>query len=144
MFKIELALLISLAFSTTFFSMSYKPRLMGRLPLNLPSPMNSAEKGTWAHSTMSKRIIDDIYKRLLDDNNEELTRPTSPLRSECFLILSDLKSSVECGQGGYLRGIYDGGPDIETWNVILNAIQDSQRNWLDAPWVVSEFYFCKP
>jgi hypothetical protein len=114
-----------------------------KIPLPLPAPLRSNIPGTWAHSTMSKRIVDDILSRIIDDNTDELTQPTSPLRSECFLVLNDLKSSVECGTSGYLRGIYDNGPDKQVWDEILSSIPENERNWLDAPWVISEFYFCK-
>ena len=71
-------------------------KLNGRVPKPLPPKLRSNVAGTWAHSTMSKRIIDDIYSRIIEDNTGELTQPTSPLRSECFLVLNDLKSSVSC------------------------------------------------
>ncbi len=89
------------------------------------------------------RIIQDIYSRLIEDNSDELTRPTSPLRSECFLMLNDLKSSVLSGKTGYLRNIIDNGPDIDIWDKLLPSLPDDQRNWLKAPWLISEYYFCK-
>lgn len=69
-------------------------KLNGRVPKPLPQKLRSNIPGTWAHSTMSKRIIDDIFNRIIEDNTDELTQPTSSLRSECFLVLNDLKSSV--------------------------------------------------
>ena len=79
----------------------------------------------------------------MEDNSEELTRPSSSLRAECFLLLNDLKASVLSGTSGYLRGVYDEGHDVETWNKILSSIPENERNWLDAPWLITEFYFCK-
>jgi uncharacterized protein with ATP-grasp and redox domains len=29
---------------------------------------------------------------------------------------------------------------VDEWNKILSTIPDNERNWLDAPWVISEFY----
>lgn len=47
--------------------------------------------GTWAYDTMSSRISRDIFPRLIEDNKDELSRPTSPLRSACLAELMDLK-----------------------------------------------------
>ena len=73
---------------------------------------------------------------------------------------------MACGTGGYLRGISDKGPDLQQWleyyrssivplininypclivvscrDEILAAINSDSRNWLNAPWIVTEFYF---
>ena len=118
---------------------------ISRLPIDskllpLPSQMKSNIPGTWACDTMSRRVVSDIIPRIIDDNSAELTRPTSPQRSECLLQLNDLIESLKCGKTGYLRGISDAGPDLKEWDAILNSISSDERNWLDAPWVISEFY----
>jgi uncharacterized protein with ATP-grasp and redox domains len=117
------------------------PKLTGRLPTQLPEPMRSNIEGSWSYDTMSRRVVSDILKRIIEDNAEELLNPTAPQRSECFLQLNDLKSSLECGKTGYLRGLSDSGPDLLIWDQILSNVSEDQRNWLDAPWVISEFYF---
>lgn len=48
------SLLISLVLISIV--MSDKPKLAGRLPTVLPPKMTSNKIGTWAHSTMSKRL----------------------------------------------------------------------------------------
>jgi hypothetical protein len=53
------------------------------------------------------------------------------------------KASVLSGRTGYLRGIFDGGPDIQVWDDILRSVPDEARNWVDAPWLISEFYYCE-
>ena len=68
-------------------------------------------------------------------------QPDDPLFAETFMQLQDLKSSLECGTTGFLRPICDAGPDAELWNSILESVPEIQRNWLDAPWVITEFYF---
>ena len=68
-------------------------------------------------------------------------QPDDPLFAETFLQLQDLKSSLECGTTGFLRPICDTGPDVELWNSILESVPENRRNWLDAPWVITEFYF---
>ena len=107
----------------------------------LPPVITSNVVGTWAYDTMNRRIYKDILPRIIDDNSEELTSPTSPLRSECLLLLRDLESSLQCGNTGYLRGLTDSGPDVEQWNSILYSIPEDERNWIYAPWVIAEFYF---
>jgi len=109
--------------------------------LSLPPPITSDVPGTWAFDTMSRRIVADILPRIIEDNSDELTQPSSPLRSECLLQLRDLESSLLCGKNGYLRGLADKGPDLILWDKILASIPDDERNWLNAPWVVTEFYF---
>lgn len=96
---------------------------------------------TWAYDTMSKRIATDIFPRIIEDNEQELTFPTSPLRSECFGELNDFLSNLKSGQSGYLMNIYDTGPDVNYWYNTLEQIPDVERNWLDAPWIITEFYF---
>ena len=108
-------------------------KLKGRLPQILPPFMRSNIPGTWAYDTMSRRVITDILDRIVNDNSDELTRPTSHLRAECLLQLNDLKSSLEAGKLGYLRGMSDSGPDILEWDRILSTVSEYQQNWLDAP-----------
>lgn len=107
----------------------------------LPPPMTSNVPGTWAFDTMSRRIHEDILPRIISDNAELLGRPTSSHFAETFLQLNDLKSSIECGKTGYLRPICDGGPDVDTWAQLLDSVPEDERNWLDAPWFISEYYF---
>eukprot|EP00607_Mallomonas_marina_P005148 CAMPEP_0182429444 /NCGR_PEP_ID=MMETSP1167-20130531/28964_1 /TAXON_ID=2988 /ORGANISM="Mallomonas Sp, Strain CCMP3275" /LENGTH=407 /DNA_ID=CAMNT_0024613153 /DNA_START=169 /DNA_END=1392 /DNA_ORIENTATION=+ len=90
---------------------------------------------------MSRRIKDEIIPRIIEDNSEELLKPTSPLRSEAFMMLNDLKSSLEFGRSAFLRGISDSGPDLDVWDEILFSVPNEERNWLDSPWIISEFYF---
>ena len=115
-------------------------RLTGKLTGSLPPPMTSTEPGTWAYDTMSRRVSEEIIPRIINDNEAELSRPTSPHRSECLLVLNDLRSSLESGSTGFLRGLADTGPDIALWDSILRDIPEEKRNWLEAPWVVTEFY----
>eukprot|EP01035_Chromulina_nebulosa_P028171 gene28171-37148_t len=108
---------------------------------SLPPAITSDVPGTWAYDTMKRRILEDILPRIIEDNKDELTRPSSFHRSECLLQIRDLESSLACGTGGYLRGISDKGPDLQQWDEILAAINSDSRNWLNAPWIVTEFYF---
>ena len=109
--------------------------------LTLPPRMRSNVPGTWAYDTMSRRVLENILPRIIEDNADMLGQPNNALFAESFLLLNDLKSSLECGRTGFLRPIVDAGPDQDEWNKILGAIPEAERNWLDAPWVISEFYF---
>ena len=142
---LRLAVLVSLAASVMSLSLSTlsgkaPPRLKGSLPEVLPDIMRSDVQGTWAFDTMSRRVVEDILPRIIKDNTDELNRPSSPKRAECFLQLNDLIASLKCGESGFLRGIADSGPDVEIWDSILREVPESERNWLNAPWVVAEFY----
>ena len=115
-------------------------RLTGKLTDNLPLPMTSDKPGTWAHDTMSRRVLKEIIPRIIHDNEAELSRPTSTHRSKCLLMLNDLISSLDSGSTGFLRSLADTGPDCQLWDNILRDIPEEKRNWLQAPWIVTEFY----
>lgn len=136
--------------SSLYFAMSerkfpiHQSRLLQKSKLAnvmLPPPIRSNEPGTWAFDTMSRRIATEIFPRIIKDNEKELTRPTSSLRSECLFQLNDLLASLQSGSTGQLRGISDAGHDIAEWDTILSSIPEDERNWLDSPWIISEFYF---
>lgn len=132
-------LALLLAASVTGLLMSNEMRLKGKIS-DLPEPMTSEVPGTWAFDTMSRRVHEDIIPRIINDNSDELTKPSSPHRAECLLVINDLISSLQAGESGYLRGIADAGPDCDLWAEILRSIPDEKRNWRKAPWIVSEFY----
>lgn len=112
------------------------------LKSNLPPKLRSNVKGTWSYDTMSTRIVDSILPRIIEDNSAELSQPTASERAEAFMLLNDLKSSLKCGNEGYLQEIYDKGHDINVWNEeLLGKLEFNERNWLDSPWLISEYYF---
>ncbi len=111
-------------------------------PGNLPAKIRSNIKGTWSYDTMSRRIVENILPRIIEDNSAELSQPTASERAEAFMLLNDLKSSLKCGHEGYLQEIYDKGDDIKVWNEeILGKLEFNEKNWLDSPWLISEYYF---
>ena len=116
-------------------------RRTSQMKVDIPPPIRSNIPGTWAYDTMNRRIPDEILPRIINDNIRELSNPTSSIRSEILLILNDLQSSLKSGNTGYLRGISDSGEDVDVWNSILADVPDDKRNWIDAPWALSEFYF---
>ncbi len=142
MFRAELygiVLLLSISVKAVLMETS-STRLKGKLTSDLPPQMTSDIPGTWAFDTMSRRVVEEIIPRIINDNTDELTKPSSSHRSECLLVINDLISSLKAGEGGYLRGIADAGSDCDTWADILRTIPDERRNWRQAPWIVSEFY----
>ena len=84
--------------------------------------------------------MEEIIPRIINDNTDELTQPSSVHRAECLLVINDLISSLQAFESGFLSRIADSGPDLQLWQDVLSAIPDEKRNWRDAPWVVSEFY----
>lgn len=78
----------------------------------------------------------DIFPRIEKDNEEFMS--ASPTAS-CNLY--KLKESLAKGAEGVLENIQDEGDDMNDWKLILESVEMSQRNWLQAPWIISEFYF---
>ncbi|RYH15262.1 protein-glutamate O-methyltransferase family protein [archaeon] len=108
---------------------------------DIPPVWVSTIPHTWAYDTMSRRILEDILPRIIEDNRDEMTKEASVLGPNCLIQLTELRDSLTCGTNGYLRSLNDNGPDQGVWNSILLQIPDSQRNWLQAPWLIAEFYF---
>jgi len=132
---------MSIKSSSSKFASGAPPRLSLKGALSgkpLPDMMYADVKGTWAYDTMSRRVVDDILPRIMKDNNDECTNPTSPERSECLLKMEDLISSLRCQENGFLRTIKDVGPDCDYWDSVLSDIPEGERNWLKAPWVYIE------
>lgn len=101
----------------------------------LPPVILSNVPGTWAHDTMSRRIRDDILVRIYAENEELLAFKPS-IKSG----LDQLKEELKTPQTSVLPPIQDdGGPDLAVWEGIMAPY--AQSNWLDAPWLVTEFYF---
>jgi hypothetical protein len=119
----------------------------------LPSPIRSNRVGTWAYDTMTRRIIEEIFPRILSENELYLREHSKVAHS-----LEELRQGLRSGRNGYLHDISDDGLDCKDWNVVLQSLEhdfsqeevhesDSgvgrhgSRNWLDAPWLIVETYF---
>ncbi len=115
--------------------MLYDERM--RLPfrsslLTLPPVIRSNVPNTWAYDTMSRRIVEEILPRIYRDNQQY---------KEILLKLKDFENSVRLGRDYILEDITDGEEDNEVWKDLISSIPMDERNWLDAPWLISEFYF---
>ncbi len=101
----------------------------------LPPIILSNVPGTWAYDTMSRRIRDDILVRIYEEN--DLSDPRlAGVKAE----LDQLKKELQTPHTSPLPPIPDdGGPDVGVWRDIMAPY--AQSNWLDAPWLVTEFYF---
>ena len=104
----------------------------GRLP---PAILSNAP-GTWAYDTVSRRLRESISSRVMTDNADTLD--ADPRAAAAFAALdAELADAANVA----LRPIEDdGGPDVRYWN---ESLVDAWigKTWLDAPWLVSEFYF---
>eukprot|EP00793_Prasinoderma_coloniale_P000557 PRCOL_00003705-RA len=99
--------------------------------LPLPPPILSNVPGTWAYDTMSRRVRDAILARLYDDNPDLTDAQLGKLRA--------LEVELESAASTPLAHVPDdGGPDVQVWREIMEPHVGT--SWLDAPWVVSEFY----
>jgi hypothetical protein len=53
----------------------------------------------------------------------------------------ELLASLASKEFGVLTDLDENDPDGSDWNAILHSIPLHQRNWLDSPWIIAEFYF---
>ena len=104
--------------------------------LPLPPMLLSNEPGTWAHDTMSRRVRTEILGReVLEANAEVLeTMPEAKAR------LLELDAELAAAATTPLRHVGGSGPDLETWRSLMGEYVDAGKTWLDAPWLVTEFY----
>ncbi|KAJ8605800.1 hypothetical protein CTAYLR_000534 [Chrysophaeum taylorii] len=93
----------------------------------MPEPLRSTEVGTWAHDTMSRRVIEEIVDRVVYGDND--VRAWEP-------ALEELRRDVV--EGGVLRALDEEACDAAAWNNILGRHEG--ETWLSAPWLVAEFY----
>lgn len=73
------------------------------------------------------------------DNAEELGA-NSTARERLHELKSSLQLSRSDTLSSPLRPLLDSGEDVATWNDFIAAIPQVERNWLDGPWIVTEFY----
>eukprot|EP01040_Poterioochromonas_malhamensis_P004448 gene4448-4768_t len=100
--------------------------------VTLPPVIRSNVPNTWAYDTMSRRIVEEILPRIDRDNQQH---------RGILLKLKDFENSVLLGRDYILEEITDGEEDNQVWKDLISSIPMSERNWLDAPWLISEFYF---
>ncbi len=100
--------------------------------VTLPPVIRSNVPNTWAYDTMSRRIVEEILPRIDRDNQQH---------RGILLKLKDFENSVRLGRDYILEEITDGEEDNQIWKDLISSIPMSERNWLDAPWLISEFYF---
>jgi hypothetical protein len=86
---------------------------------------------------MSRRIVHDILERTLKDVEADIVQ--HPHLAQSISKLRELGSEVEQGQVTPLKPLQDTGPDVQVWNTLIAGL--SPNNWLDAEWLISEFYF---
>ncbi|CAM9401314.1 unnamed protein product [Chrysoparadoxa australica] len=107
----------------------------GHLPrAPLPPIILSNVPGTWAYDTMSRRVREDILMRVYQENDMD-----SVELKDAKVALDALIADLATPKESKLRPIaQDGGPEVEEWNTIMAPYLG--MNWLDAPWLYTEFY----
>jgi hypothetical protein len=101
----------------------------------LPLPVRSNVPNTWAYDTMTRRVLEDAIPRTASDNQEKFAK-----YPEIEKEFRELESSLLQGKDGYLTDIDATSFDSEDWSSILSKIPKEDRNWIDAPWLIAEFY----
>ena len=126
---------VLLLFIVTVVSTTRSLRMaLPRLPL--PPMLLSNEPGTWAHDTMSRRVRTEILGREVLEANAELLETMPEARAELAALDAELANAATTT----LRHVGGEGPDLETWRGLLGEYVDGGKTWLDAPWLVTEFY----
>ena len=104
--------------------------------LPLPPMLLSNEPGTWAYDTMSRRVRTEILGREVLEANAALLETMPDAKAK----LLELDAELAAGASTPLRHIQGSGPDLETWKDIMAEYVDGSKTWLEAPWLVTEFY----
>ncbi len=93
----------------------------------VPSPIFSNIPGTWANSTVSKRLP-DIAGRVIEENHYP-----EDINQNLFTLQEDIKHHS-------IRHLLDQkAPDQRSWEVYVQPYLD--QNWFDVPWFFTEHYF---
>jgi hypothetical protein len=100
----------------------------------IPDVIRCNVPDTWAYDTLTRRVPQG-FARLYDENAEFLEK-----NEYVLLDLKELEASVRAGTGGALEGLTDNAPDNSIWQALLNSIPESERNWIDCPWLLAECY----
>jgi len=94
---------------------------------NYPPPIYSTEPGSWAHSTVSKRLP-EIARRIMDENQFGES------------VQNNLLELIEEISSGSIRMLEDHqSPDRDDWEDYTQPYLG--RNWLEVPWFFAEHYF---
>ena len=100
-----------------------------------PPVIVSNVPGTWAFDTVNRRLREDILGRVFRDNESVLTPGSDAERK-----LRSLEAELSTAGTSVIQHIADDhGPDLDTWRDILTPWIGT--TWLDAPWLLTEFYF---
>lgn len=92
-----------------------------------PPPIFSNVAGTWAHSTVNKRLP-DIAGRVIEENHYP-----DRINEALSILIEDINNQA-------IRPLLDqGAPDQESWAEYISP-HDGQT-WLDVPWFFAEHYF---
>ncbi|MCK5734839.1 MAG: protein-glutamate O-methyltransferase family protein [Spirochaetaceae bacterium] len=97
------------------------------ISINLPEPIRGKDPGSWAYSTIVKRLP-EIINRILKDNDFG-----SEITGQLKLLRDDLP-------GGTIRKLQDSqAADFGEWEMYIAPYESS--TWLEVPWFFAELYF---
>jgi uncharacterized protein with ATP-grasp and redox domains len=96
-------------------------------PLPLPEPIRAVERGTWAHSTVARRLP-EIGRRVIAENSFE------------EVVNKALWDLIESLPEGIIQPLsLPEAPDFESWSVYVAPYLG--QSWLEVPWFFAENYF---
>ena len=113
--------------------------------LPIPEPICSDVEGTWAYDTMSRRVDEEILQRTYEDNKKNwLKEDFSGILQRFY----DLRKELQNASATKLalppappKGCSDlRQTEWDEWKQILDPFVSKEDSWLEAPWMVTEFY----
>eukprot|EP00535_Pseudo-nitzschia_heimii_P001389 CAMPEP_0197181938 /NCGR_PEP_ID=MMETSP1423-20130617/6062_1 /TAXON_ID=476441 /ORGANISM="Pseudo-nitzschia heimii, Strain UNC1101" /LENGTH=463 /DNA_ID=CAMNT_0042632285 /DNA_START=183 /DNA_END=1574 /DNA_ORIENTATION=- len=125
--------------TSTVDSSKPKPNLL------IPAPICSDVPGTWAFDTMSRRVDEEILQRTFEDNREIWQTDEF---SGILQRFNDLRAELQNAAKTELvlpPAPPSGCSDLrqtewDEWKQILDPFVSNKDTWLQAPWMVTEFY----
>ena len=131
----------SMSASFTTIGSSNKPKPV----LPIPDPIFSDVPGTWAYDTMSRRVDEEILQRTYEDNKETWeTKEFAGVLKRFQALRTELQNAAKTklalpppppkGCSALRQTEWD------EWKQILDPFVSKGDTWLEAPWMVTEFY----
>lgn len=113
--------------------------------LPIPDPICSNVPGTWAYDTMSRRVDEEILQRTYEDNKEIWETKEFAGILQRFQDLRNELQSASTTKLALPPAPPKGCSDIrqtewDEWKQILDPFVSKEDTWLEAPWMVTEFY----
>lgn len=113
--------------------------------LPIPDPICSDVPGTWAYDTMSRRVDEEILQRTYEDNKETWKTEEFSGILQRFEDLRKILQNASATKVAFPPAPPEGSSDLrqtewDEWKQILDPFVSKGDTWLEAPWMVTEFY----